>query len=1043
MGDTSFGGWIRSQRKSAGLNQTQLGELLGLTQAQVSQLETGKQQPDSKLLGSLEGLFGTPSDSLTLTPPPMPKAKAATKKQKTKETRRMAKSKTKTSDYRHEGEKRTNIPPAKIAAEGTIPKVPRVRYAYNPHLPPALRFDPAGDADRIQGFIAEAGRRQLTDDEQKVLAEAMSHHQPWLEWAGKREEHERGFFEVDPVALHIHERVSSQAIVRAAMRRDIQRNLFADPEQPYQEAVQFYQHDIDWANRLILGDCLQVMSSLARREDLAGKVQMIYIDPPYGIRFGSNFQPEVGRRDVRDGRESDLSREPETVKAYRDTWSLGIHSYLRYLRDRLIAAKELLADSGSVFVQISDENLHHARELMDDTFGAANFVSQIAYKKTTGRQDQYLDNIFDSILWYAKNFSKLKYRQVIEVRSPEDADRLYPNADPIGGEKYSSRSLESDGIRSTGSYEVTQENRIFVPQKGKHWKVTEEGMARVIQAERTIAAKTVLRYKRYESDWRGVPLTNMWTDTGGGAGSEKVYVVQSGTKAVERCILMSTDPGDLVLDPTCGSGTTAYVAESRGRRWITIDTSRVALAIARQRILTATYDHYELRDPSKGLSGGFKYATVPHVTLGSIANNANLDPIFSRHGEILQPLLDRVNTALKLVAQADPDLVEGKARRSGVEKVMWEHWQVPPDANLAWPQELQDAVRRYRLAWRNKMDEVNECIAANADQEELVDQPEVVKGVVRVSGPFTVEGVAPEELSLGEEGLFDGTPDDLLEEDAEDVVTEAQAELENLNAYLYRMVQLLRQDGVTFPNNQHRVFARLEPLFENATGSSLHAEGLWEGEQEADPNSVAIYIGPQYAPVTAQQVEDAIRASKRYDELVIAGFSFDAEASATIQEGKHPKLTIHQALIRPDVNPAMEGLLKDTPNSQLFTVFGQPEVEVRKTKVGEYEVELTGVDIYDPITSMVRSTGAAKVAAWFLDQDFDGRCFCITQAFFPDQNAWDKIAKALGSSADAEAFEAFKGTVSLPFKPGKYKRIAVKVIDPRGNEVMAIRSLDV
>jgi len=335
------------------------------------------------------------------------------------------------------------------------------------------------------------------------------------------------------------------------------------------------------------------------------------------------------------------------------------------------------------------------------------------------------------------------------------------------------------------------------------------------------------------------------------------------------------------------------------------------------------------------------------------------------------------------------------------------------------------------------MDEVNACIQANAEQEELVDQPEVVKGVLRVSGPFTVESVKPEELSLDEEGLFDGTPNT----DEDDVVETMQADLKNANAYLAKMIAAIRGDGVTFLGNKRRRFARVEALFESSTGSVLHADGLWKGEDESGPNTVAIGFGPQYGPVTAQQVEDLIRASRRYDELVICGFSFDAAATATIQEAAHPKLRIHQAHVRPDINPGMDGLLKETPNSQLFTVFGQPEIAVKKNKEGEYVCDLVGVDIYDPIENTVRSSGAAKVAAWFLDSDFDGRCFCITQAFFPDQDAWDKIAKALGSSADPEAFEAFKGTTSLPFKAGKHRRIAVKVIDPRGNEVMAARPL--
>jgi adenine-specific DNA-methyltransferase len=460
-------------------------------------------------------------------------------------------------------------------------------------------------------------------------------------------------------------------------------------------------------------------------------------------------------------------------------------------------------------------------------------------------------------------------------------------------------------------------------------------------------------------------------------------------------------------------------------------------------------------------STGFSNASVPHVTIKSIAQNQNLDPIFEKHRPLLETARNSANAALEGVTDTDRALLLAKLRdkeeREGKRFTTdaderrwlipkkgqhWEHWQVPFDTDPDWPKALQDAVTEYRRAWRAKMDEVNECIAANADQEELVDQPEVVKGVLRVSGPFTVEGVMPEELNLCEEGLFDGTPNEFVDEDAEEAASDAHKELSNLNAYLSRMVQLIRTDGVTFPGNKRRAFARVDALFEEASGSAIHAEGLWEHEDESEPNSVAIGFGPQYGPVTAQQVEDLIRASKRYDELVIAGFSFDAAASAAIQEGAHPKLKVHQAYIRPDINPGMDGLLKDTPNSELFTVFGQPDVEVRSAGGAEWQVELRGVEIYDPITSEVRSTGATKVAAWFLDSDYDGRCFCITQAFFPDQDAWGKIAKALGSQADPEVFESFKGTLTLPFKAGKHRRVAVKVIDPRGNEVMAIRPLD-
>jgi adenine-specific DNA-methyltransferase len=983
----------------------------------------------------------------------------------------------KTAAYRHP-DKRPNIPPAKIAGEGVVPPVPRARYSYSPHLPPVLRFDPTGQASRLPELVAAAGHRPLRPEEQKLLAEALRIDQPWLEWAGKREQHDKGFVEVDPVALHIHERVSAQAILRTALREEIQRDLFADPQLPYQQAVQFYRYDVDWANRLVLGDCLEVMSSLARRENLASKVQMIYMDPPYGIKFSSNFQAEIGRREVKE-KERDLTRESEMVRAYRDTWKLGVHSYLAYLRDRLIVARDLLAESGSIFVQISDENLHRVRALLDEVFGDANFVSLLTVKKTGGMGEGLIDNVTDYLLWYCRDRSQVKYRRLYmpkvldegvgqrysrvelidgQVRPIRDVEAEDPTRLPTGARVFLGGPMTSQTASQSTVFDLILNGRRIPVRKGG-WKTNQEGMIRLDAAGRLLPTRDFVNFKIHYDDFPAVSLGNLWADTMGTAEQNKVYVVQTTTKVVQRCLLMTTDPGDLVLDPTCGSGTTAYVAEQWGRRWITIDTSRVAIAIARQRLLTTRFEHYKTMggsdNGSENPGTGFEYKKVPHITLKSIAQNTNLDPIFAKHEPILEERLKAANAALVKVMDdlrarqatklTNKQKTEGKRAITDADRrrwelpkkgQRWEHWHVPFDTDPDWPKELQDAVTAYRKAWRTKMDEVNACIQANAEQEELVDQPEVVKGVVRVSGPFTVEGVRPAELSLDGDGLFGGAPDTARAED-----DTPSAEPQNVRAYLTRMVQALRTDGVTFLNNKQRKFARLEPLFEASTGSVVHAEGAWEGNGAGDQHAVAVGFGPQYGPVTAEQVEALIRASRRYDDLVIAGFSFDAAASAVIQEAVHPKLRIHQAYIRPDLNPGMDGLLKDSPKSQLFTVFGQPEVVVKPATGGEFVCVLKGVDIYDPIENVVRSSGADKVAAWFLDSDYDGRCFCITQAFFPDQDAWEKIAKALGSSADLEAFDAFKGTNSLPFKAGKHRRVAVKVIDPRGNEVMAVQSL--
>jgi len=981
--------------------------------------------------------------------------------------------------YQHR-DKRKNIPPAGLAAHGKVAHESPQRYAYDPHLSPVLRFDHTGEADRLPELLAKAKQEPLTDDEARLLADALHTHQPWLEWAGKRE---RRWFDVDPVAVHIHERVSAQVIIKLAERQPLQRSLFADPELSYRKAIQFYQHDVDWANRLILGDSLVVMHSLARREDLAGKVQMIYIDPPYGIKFASNFQPFVKRREVKD-READLTREPEQVKAYRDTWTLGVHSYLAYLRDRLIVAKELLTDSGSIFVQISDENVHRVRMLLDEVFGPANFCGEIVFRKTTGKGSAGLDSTYDMLLWYAKEKSQLKYHQLYEERSTQGdynlryvetddghrrtmsiEERLAPRLLPDDARPFRPNPLTSQTPSETTTFEYQFEGLVFVPSKGG-WKTNLIGMRKLDLVNRLLAAGNTLTYVRYLDDFPNKPINNIWDDTRqSGFGDPKIYVVQTTTRVIERCMLMTTDPGDLVLDPTCGSGTMAYVAEQWGRRWITIDTSRVAVALARQRLLTAKFDYYELADRNQGISGGLVYRNAPHIMLKTIVHCTALDPIFEKWQPILDEKLAALNAALsqvtpelrtalktKLVAKERSEgkraITEADERRwllpsppgrgAGGEGEGWEHWQVPFDADPDWPEPLKAALHDYRRAWRAKMDEVNETIAASAPSETLYDQPKVVPNVLRVSGPFTVEGVQPAEETLDLESPIGGAPEELATFPTED-------EPANAEAYLEKMIHLLRQDGVRFPNNKVLKFQRLEPL----SNSILHAEGEW-GSNLPSPSEkggggagrrVAVAFGPQYGPITAKQVEQSLREAYRrgYDDLVFAGFTIDGAAQAVIQEDLDPQVRCHLAHIRPDVN--MGDLLKDTPSSQLFTVFGLPRVKLDPAGDGEWTVEMEGVDIYDPVTNTIQATKASKVAAWFLDSDYDGRTFCITQAFFPDSTAWKKLARALKSVVDPQRFAAFSGTQSLPFEPGEHNRIAVKVIDPRGNEVVCVMSL--
>jgi adenine-specific DNA-methyltransferase len=978
-------------------------------------------------------------------------------------------------DYRYPN-KRKNLPPAGIAAQGKVKEVAKMKFAYDPHLPPALRFDPTGEADKLPELLQTARKRALTPEETEQLAEALRNREPWLEWAGKREKKE---FEVDPVALHIHERISAQAILKVAARENVQRDLFADPQLDYRKAVQFYLHDVDWANRMILGDSLQVMASLARRENVAGQVQMIYIDPPYGISFRSNFQAEIGKREVKD-QESDLTREPETVKAYRDTWTLGVHSYLSYLRDRLHFCKELLSDTGSIFVQISDENIHRVRLLMDEVFGASNFVSLITMKKTGGMGEELLDNISDYLLWYAKDSSIAYYRPLYSnktlgegsgeryarvlmqdgsIRPLTDEEIEDPALIPPGAKPFLGSPLVSQTPSESTTFEFELEGRALRPRKGG-WKTNAQGMQRLVKAERLLSTREFVNYKMLLDDFPAVSVGNLWADTMGTAEQNKVYVVQTTTKVIQRCMLMTTRPGDLVFDPTCGSGTTAYVAEMWGRRWITVDTSRVALALARQRILTSTYPFYRIKNgngvaesgvASVAPSKGFIYKTVPHITLKSIAQNVALDSILAKHQPILDKHLSELNEAVTNIKtelrQRLTSKLLGKIKREGKKSVTdadrrrwllpeteWREWEVPFDTDYDWPSGLKAALEAYRKAWREKMDEVNACIEANAEPEELVDQPEIVKGVVRVAGPFSMEAVMPAEENLQEESPIAGEPEELETFGQQALAVNEPA---NAEAYLDKMLRLIRADGVRFPNNKVLKFTRLEPV----NGEYIHAAGEWDSNGGKE-HTVGVSFGPQYGPITAYQVENALRVAHRkgYDDLVFAGFSFDGAAQAIIQDDPNPEVRCHLAHIRPDVN--MGDLLKETPSSQLFTVFGQPRTELVKLEDGELQVKMLGVDIYNPVENTLLPTSADKVAAWFLDSDYDGHTFCITQAFFPDKSAWEKIGKALKGVIDEERFEALSGTVSLPFPVGKNKRVAVKVIDPRGNEVMRVHRLD-
>jgi adenine-specific DNA-methyltransferase len=1023
------------------------------------------------------------------------------------------------TDFKHATSKRKHIPPAGAGPAGKLEEQPKIKFAYDPHRTPALRFNE--NITRHRELLEKATKTPLTKDEVAELASQLESPQPWLEWAGKREQ---THFEVEPVALHIHERVSARAILKAVQREEVQRDLFAESQAGFRDSRAYYQHDVDWANRLILGDSLQVMTSLARREGLAGQVQMIYIDPPYGIKFSSNWQNEVGKRSVLE-KDEDLTREPELIRAYRDTWTLGVHSYLAYLKQRFILARELLTDSGSIFVQISDENLHRVRAVMDEVFGAENFCSLITFrKKMMPMGAEFTEAVSDYLLWYAKNPEAVKVRPLfvekqivgdsawacVELPSGERRrlvrEEIMGNQSlPTGAKVYQPISLLPAQYRPRQDFKVRYMGVEWSPPKKNCWKT--DRMDRLVAAERLHPSGETLRYVLLHNDYSVGKVTNLWADSS--AAMDMQYVVQTSTEVVKRCMLMTTDPGDLVLDPTCGSGTTAFVAEQWGRRWITIDSSRVAAAIARQRLLTASFETYKTRDPQAGVDPnqplnprhGFHYKTVPHITLGSIAQNNALDPIVARHEPILAERLAALNAALeahakvrsregdelrrklagKLLAKlresarsvtdaddrrwilpgTDPQLFQAAKGGPTTKQVadlrafasaratQWQEWEVPFDTDPDWPHQLQAALTAYRAAWRAKMDEVNKCIEANAKQEEIVDQPEVVRGVVRVSGPFTVESVRPMEDSLKgdmadeKSSPIGGGPGQYGEDRFH---TDNINHISNEASHIDRMVSLLKHDGVTFLGNKHVAFS--QNRLDRMQSGFLHAEGEYDAG-DGKERKIAVVIGPEHGSVPGFQIEQALRSAYKrgYDDLVVAGFSFDAIAQQQIQEHNDDassEVRIHMAQIRPDVH--MGDLLKKTNvSAQIFTVFGQPRTMLKSHGKDEFTVRMEGVDIYDPVKNSIEATDAGKVAAWFVDTDYDGRTFCICQAFFPDKSAWEKLARALKSTLGENAFDAFGGPdakESLPFTAGPSNSVAVKVIDPRGNEVMRVHRLD-
>lgn len=818
---------------------------------------------------------------------------------------------------------------------------------------------------------------------------------PQLVWKGKDEQDSKDM-EVPAVPIYIQEKIHPKYIIedlraQAKKEKPSQADLFADFNGiEFKEMVDFYHHEQNWSNRMILGDSLLVMTSLAEKEGLKGKVQMIYLDPPYGIKFGSNWQVSTRKRDVKDGSAGDATRQPEQIKAFRDTWKLGIHSYLAYLRDRLIVARDLLTETGSVFVQIGDENVHLVRCLMDEVFGSENFCGIIGFNKTGGFTGLLLATVTDYLVWYAKNQENVKYRQLYldkevggqgtgqytwiespkgETKQLTSNELVDPGSIPKGFRVFSHQGVASQGLSIASSGPFVFNGRSYLPPASSHWKTTPDGMQKLVMANRFMALGNSLRYKRYVDDFPSFPINNIWMDAGtSGFADKKTYVVQTNPKVIERCQLMTTDPGDLVLDPTCGSATTAFVAEQWGRRWITIDTSRVALALARTRLMSAKFPYYLLADSTEGIKKeaditgrippsyktesdirkGFVYKRVPHVTLKSIANN--------------------------------PDIKEGMTRK-----------------------------------------EIDGAIAHHAESETLYDQPYEDNKRIRVTGPFTVESLSPHRVIA-------------VDEERPTAELEAQKEA-GTGQFETMILDNLRKAGVqNTVKNERLKFDRLDPY----PGEWLHAQGEYT-EKDGAVRRAAVCIGPEHGTVGPELVKEAAKEAVKgvgFDLLIVCGFAFDPHVSEEAK--RYGKLNIFITRMNPDLTMGSE-LLKTTGAGNLFTVFGEPDVDIRKQKDGKLIVEIKGLDIYDPTTGQIRSNSTGDIACWFIDTDYNEESFFVRHAYFTGaEEPYEKLKRALKADIDEAAWSSLYSTVSRPFALPKTGKIAIKVINHYGDEVLKV-----
>lgn len=852
-------------------------------------------------------------------------------------------------------------------------RLPPKKYRYDDSLSPVLEWDGQNAArERGEARIAKAeaelseARRKLNGKPetkeaaahviaaQKAVSELKVMSKPFLNWSGKAE---RLSFDVPTLPLFIHERLSTKAILETLKghKRDKQTDmfdLFGDPQHSITDQVlRAYEHKDKWVNRMILGDSLVVMNSLLHYENLGGQFQMIYIDPPYAVNFGSNFQPFVRKRDVRHNDDEDMTREPEMVQAYRDTWELRIHSYLTYLRNRLTLARELLNATGSIFVQIGDENQHHVRELLDEVFGAEHFCSVISVKKTSGLGATLLQRTQDFLIWYARDKSRVRFRQQYtdkSVSAGEDAHYVRDESEKLY--TLSDLTAQNNNVQSC-LYDFLFEGQTFRLPQGRQWKTTEPGMRRLVDAGRVVKSGNSIRYMRYLDDFPVSQISDTWHDIGGSVQSRsdpKIYVVQTGTTVVQRAMLMTTDPGDLVLDPTCGSGTTAYVAEQWGRRWVTIDTSRVPLALARQRLLTATYPWYDLVDENRGPGAGFAYklktnkqgehvgGIIPHITLESFAKD---EPV---------------------------------------------------------------------------------------GQEVVSDRPEITTSITRVTGPFCVEATIP-------------TP-----RDWEEVSTSSDRRVSSADgSFVDRMIEILRKTPVLRLEGNRAV--TLKSVRPPAKSLSLSAEAVIANGAE---KPVAFVFGPENGAVSEKLVYEAAREAraKNYTHLYVIGFAIQPNARELIEKCDSV-VNIPATYVQATADLIMSDLLKNTRSSQVFSVCGMPEAELRhvtaKEKDGptKYEVELLGMDVFDPTTLEVNHRKGDDVPAWLLDADYNGLCFHASQVFFPRTGAWENLKKALKGDYEETVWDHLSGTISAPFEIGETGQVAVKVIDDRGNELLIVKSV--